>query len=76
MAQRIISGADGFQVLAHSFSLSPSNEGYTLAYSADGINYTEHSEATPAEEVLIVNGVAKGMFFKCVGNESDLVLTY
>lgn len=76
MAQKIVSGANGFQVLAHSFSLSPSTEGYTLAYSADGINYTNYSEAVPANETLIVNGIAKAMYFKCVGNQTNLVLTY
>ncbi len=76
MGQKIISGEQPFQVLAHSFSLSPSSEGYTLAYSADGVNYTEYETAVPADETLIVNGIAKAMFFKAVGNDSELVLTY
>ena len=73
---RIINNEDAFQVLAHSFSLSPSSEGYTLAYSANGTDFTNYSEAVPANETLIVNGIAKGMFFKAVGNGSELALTY
>lgn len=76
MLQKKIHGGEGFQVLAHSFSVSPSSEGYTLAYSADGINFTEYTDATPADENLIVNGVAKGMWFQLVGNASDVVINY
>ena len=33
-----IKGEAPFQVLSHSFIVSPSEEGYTLNYSADGIH--------------------------------------
>lgn len=65
-----------FQVMAHSFSVSPSSEGYTLNYSADGGDYTAYTEPTPANEVLVVNGIAKGMFFKLVGNNSEVNVCY
>lgn len=71
-----VNGERVFQVLAHSFSVSPSAEGYTLAYSADGINFTDYEEATPANETLIVNGVNKGEFFKLKGNASQVVINY
>lgn len=71
-----IQGEQPFQVLAHSFSCSPSEEGYTLNYSADGIDYTAYTEETPANEVLIVNGIAKNMFFKLVGNNSEVNVCY
>lgn len=64
---KIINGETPFQVLAHSFSVGFTN-GYTLQYSADGVNYTSWTAATPANEVLIVNGVAKNMWFKLDGN--------
>lgn len=76
MTNFIITGEQPFQVLAHSFGVSPSSNGYTLAYSADGVNYTEHTEATPANETLIVNGVAKGMYFRLSGNESSVKIQY
>lgn len=73
---KTITGETPFSVLAHSFALSPSAQGYTLNYSADGINWTAWSEATPSGENLVVNGVARDMYFKCVGNTDELVLTY
>lgn len=71
-----VQGEQPFQVMAHSFSVSPSSEGYTLNYSADGKEYTEYTDETPQDEVLIVNGIAKGMFFKLVGNNSEVNVCY
>lgn len=64
---KYINAEQPFQVLAHSFSVGFTN-GYTLQYSADGVNYTAYTAATPANEVLIVNGVGKDMWFKLSGN--------
>lgn len=65
-----------FSVPAHSFAISASASGFTLAYSADGNTYTNWSEATPAGEVCIVNGIAKGMIFKLVGNNGTVNIQY
>lgn len=71
-----VNGEDAFQVLAHSFGVSPSTEGYTLQYSADGINYTDWDEATPANENLFVINIPKFSFFKLDGNASDVIIVY
>lgn len=76
MAQKIISGEAPFQVLAHSFAVSPSAQDYVLQYSADGTSYTDWDETTPAGENLVVNGVAKLMYFKLKGNASEVSITY
>ena len=76
MARIKITGEQPFQVLATSFAVSPSAEGYTLNYSANGVEYTAWKEATPSNEVLVVNGVAKLMYFKLVGNASDVDINY
>lgn len=76
MINKTIVGEEAFQVLAHSFSVSPSSEGYTLAYSADGVNFTQYTEDTPADETLFVVDVPKGAFFKLVGNASEVVINY
>ena len=76
MARIKITGEQPFQVLATSFAVSPSAEGYTLNYSANGVEYTAWEEATSANEVLVVNGVAKLMYFKLVGNASDVDINY
>ena len=71
-----ISGETPFQVTAHSCAISPSEQGYTLQYSADGVNYTSWSEATPANENTIVNGLAWGTYLRLSGNTSEVVITY
>ena len=71
-----IQGETPFQVNAHSFACSPSNEGYTLNYSADGVNFTAWSASTPSNETLIVNSIAKSMYFKLVGNNSEITVRY
>lgn len=71
-----IQGEKPFQVLAHSFSVSPSSEGYTLQYSADGINWTDYDEPVPADETLVVNDCAFGQYIKLSGNNSEVTVIY
>lgn len=58
-----------FQVLSHSFSVSPSEAAYTLQYSASGLDgeWTDYEEEIPAGETLICNGCAFGQFIKLDG---------
>lgn len=72
---KIITGEQPFQVMAHSFSVY-SDDAYTLNYSADGENYTAWGESTPAGETLIVNGVAKNMYFYLEGNTANATITF
>lgn len=77
MAQLKINGEQPFQLSsAHSFSVSPSSEGYTLQYSADGISYTDWDEATPANETLFVINVPKNTYYKLSGNGSQVVVSF
>ena len=71
-----VKGERPVQILAHSFIVSPSSEGYTLNYSADGKNWTAWTAATPANDNLIVNGLAFGSYIKFAGNNSELMLSY
>lgn len=71
-----IQGEQIFSIPQNSFAISPSAEGYTLAYSADGINFTNNDEPTPAGETLVVNGCAKFMKYKLVGNQSEVLIQY
>ena len=66
MKQKIESNPS-FQVLSHSFSVSPSSQEYTLQYSADGIDWTDYEETIPADENLIVNDCAYGQYIKLDG---------
>ena len=76
MAMFKVSGETAFQVLSHSFSVSQSESGYTLNYSGDGIHWTAYDEATPANEDLIVNGIAFGQYIKLAGNTSEVTIIY
>lgn len=71
-----IENENAFSVPANSFAVSASEQSYTLHYSVDGESFTAWEEATPANEVLVVNGVARGMIFKLVGNQSIVYITY
>ena len=74
--KKIVSGSTPFQVLAHSCVISPSAQGYTLNYSSDGENFTAWDEATPANENLIVNGLAYGTYLCLSGNTDNVVVNY
>lgn len=71
-----VQGETIFYIPSNEFAISPSAEGYTLAYSADGVNFTNYEEATPAGETLVVNGIPKFMKFKLVGNNSTVTIQY
>jgi hypothetical protein len=77
MTTKEVIGEAPFQILnSHSFSVSNSESGYTLMYSTDGREYTAWSEATPANECLVVNSIANGMFFYLSGNTSTVTIVY
>ncbi len=77
MAQRIkVKDEAAFQVEASNFAISPSPTGYTLNYSADGVNFTPWSEGTLAEVTQVVACAAVGMYYKLVGNVGDVVVTF
>lgn len=65
-----------FSVPSNSFAISPSNEEYTLNYSVTGEDWSEYSEATPADTNAVVNFGVRGMMYKLVGNDSTVYITY
>ena len=71
-----IQGEQAFQVLAHSFSVSPSSEGYTLLYSANGTEWTSFDTEVPADENLVVVNCAFGQYIKLSGNNSNVTVIY
>lgn len=74
--QVTVLGEQKFKVVKDQFMVGPSASGYTLAYSANGVDFTNYSEATPAGENLIVNGFMQYGWAKLVGNtgEVDVIL--
>lgn len=70
-----IKGEAPFQVLTNSFSISPSNEGYTLQISADGRNYSNLFSVSSGVTRL-VTGVAPNSYYRLMGNRSDVVVNW
>lgn len=73
--KQTIKGEAPFQVLATNFSISPSNEGYTLQISADGTNYSDLF-AVGSDTTRMVTGVSNGSYFRLKGNESTVVVNW
>lgn len=70
MKEKIESNAK-FQVLSHSFSVSPSSSAYTLKYSANGTDWTPFETEVPASETLIVTDCAFGQYIWLDGFTPD-----
>lgn len=71
-----IKGENTFKIPSNSFAISPSDQTYTLNYSADGINFTEWEDSTPSGENLVVTDAPLGLIFKLVGNNSELTAVW
>ena len=71
-----VNGEQPFSILAHSFCVGQTSNVYTLMYSVGDGNFTAWEEATPSNETLIVNGIAKGMIFKLSGNTDEVIIKY
>ena len=71
--QITVYGEQPFKAQKETFCVAGTSAGYTLNYSADKKTWTAYSEATPANETLIVNGVTPYMWFKLAGNTDEEV---
>lgn len=71
-----VKGEQVFQIEAPNFAISPSASGYTLNYSADGVNFTAWDDATAIDTTQVVACGARGMYYKLVGNTADVIVTY
>ena len=74
MITKII-GEQPFQVLANNFSISPSNEGYTLQISADGKQYS-NLFTVGAGVTRLVTGVAANSYYRLSGNQSNVSINW
>lgn len=70
--EKIISDSTPFQAAKNQVMIGYSESGYTLAYSVDGTNWTQYSEATPANEVLVVNGIMENAYLMLSGNTGEV----
>ena len=70
-----IVGEQPFQVLTSNFSISPSNEGYTLQISADGKQYS-NLFTVGAGVTRLVTGVAANSYYRLSGNQSKVSINW
>ena len=70
-----ITGETPFQVLTNNFSISPSQEGYTLQISADGSNYSDLF-AVSAGQTRMVSNVAANSYYRLKGNNSEVTVNW
>ena len=71
-----ITGEKVFSILKERIMIGPSSSGYKLAYSADGVNFTEYKEATPADTNVVVNNIPEECYFKLLGNTDTVTIKY
>lgn len=62
-----IKGNVPFKTTTKSFTVGKTQSGYTLAYGVDKEDLTAYTQATPAEEDLIVNGATPLTYFMLSG---------
>lgn len=74
MIQKIV-GEQPFQVLATNFSISPSEQDYTLQISADGVNFSDLFTVS-AGQTKMVTSVANGSYYRCRNNQSELTINW
>lgn len=69
-----INGEQPFQALKGGFGISASQSGFTLAYSSDGVHYTEWEDSTPAGEETLVVCPPDVCFYKLIGNVGEVTI--
>lgn len=73
MAKVTVHGEEVFRAQKSQFAVAPTSAGYTVAYSANGVDFTNDTDAVvPANENLIYNGCMTYGYYKLVGNTDDV----
>lgn len=70
-----IVGEDIKQIPLGKFSISASESGYTLRYSADCNSWSSWATPVPANEVAVVNAVPN-MYWQLSGNTSTVFVQF
>lgn len=73
MGKISVHGEEVFRAQKDQFAVAPTEGGYTVAYSADGVNFTNDTDAVvPANENLVYLGAMQYGWYKLVGNAGDV----
>lgn len=70
-----INGEQPFQVLSSDFSISPSESGYELYFSADGFNYSSFA-TVGADVTRQFTRMNAGNYYKLVGNTGEVSVNW
>ena len=72
MAAIKVSGEAKFRAQRDQFAIAPTSAGYTIAYSANGVDFTEDTDAVvPANENLVYLGAMTYGWYRMVGNTDN-----
>ena len=73
MAKIIVHKDEIFRAQKNQFMVAPTTSGYQVAYSANGSDFTNDSDAiVPANENLLYLGAMQYGYYKLVGNTDDI----
>lgn len=75
MAKITVHGEEVFRAQKDQFAVSPTTggSGYQVAYSANGVDFTNDEDAVvPAGENLVYLGAMQYGYYKLVGNTEDI----
>lgn len=73
MGKITVHGEEVFRTQKSQFAVAPTSAGYTVAYSANGVDFTNDTQAViPANENLVYLGCMQFGYYKLVGNEDDV----
>lgn len=73
MAKITVHGEEVFRAQKDQFAVAPTSAGYTVAYSANGVDFTNDTDAVvPSSENLVYLGAMTYGYYKLVGNADDV----
>lgn len=73
MAKITVHGEEVFRAQKDQFAVAPTQGGYTVAYSANGVDFTNDTDAiVPSGENLVYLGAMTYGFYKLVGNTDNV----
>lgn len=73
MGKITVHGEEVFRAQKNQFAVAPTSAGYTVAYSANGVDFTNDTDAVvPANENLVYLGAMQYGYYKLVGNVDNV----
>ena len=73
MAKIVVHGEEVFRAQKDQFAVAPTSAGYTVAYSANGVDFDNDSDAVvPANQNLVYLGAMQFGYYKLSGNADNV----